>query len=189
MGGYVISVAADLVPSRVRHLVYLAAGLPIEGRSMTDASGGADPSDAESAGPLEIMGERGTLDSMIEVVNDGTAFAFRDREDANQFFYHDCPRRLADWAVDRLTPQPLAPVVVPLSIPRFWSAELPRSFIKCAQDRALASEAADAFVRRLGVEPFIIDSSHSPFLSRPPELAELLVEAVGRAPMGRLSPC
>jgi pimeloyl-ACP methyl ester carboxylesterase len=188
MGGYVISVAADVVAPRVQHLVYLAAGLPVEGKSMTEASGGVDPGSAESGGQLEIMGERGTIDSIIEMVDNGTAFAFRDPEEAKRFFYHDCPPKLADWAVGRLTPQPLAPVTVPISIRRFWSAELPRSFVKCAQDKALAPDAADAFVRRLGVDPFVIDTSHSPFLSRPSELAELLVEAVGRSPVARLSP-
>ena len=36
---------------------------------------------------------------------------------------------------------------------------------------------ADTVTRRLGVEQLTIDTSHSPFLSRPKELAELLVHA------------
>ena len=36
---------------------------------------------------------------------------------------------------------------------------------------------ADTVTRRLGVEQLTIDTSHSPFLSRPRELAELLVHA------------
>jgi hypothetical protein len=40
----------------------------------------------------------------------------------------------------------------------------------------------------MGVEPLVIDSSHSPFFSRPAELAELLVRAVGTKPVGPLVP-
>jgi hypothetical protein len=47
---------------------------------------------------------------------------------------------------------------------------------------------ADTVVSRLGVEPLTIDSSHSPFLSRPAELAELLVHATTTKPIGPLIP-
>ena len=43
-------------------------------------------------------------------------------------------------------------------------------------------------IRRMGVEPLTIDSSHSPFLSRPRELAEVIVKAVGTEPVGPLLP-
>jgi hypothetical protein len=43
-------------------------------------------------------------------------------------------------------------------------------------------------VRRLGVEPLTIDASHSPFHSRPAELAKLFVRAVATKPIGPLLP-
>ena len=42
--------------------------------------------------------------------------------------------------------------------------------------------------RRLGVQQLSIDTSHSPFLSRPRELAELLVHATTTTPVGPLLP-
>jgi hypothetical protein len=47
---------------------------------------------------------------------------------------------------------------------------------------------SEEVIRRLGVEPLTIDASHSPFLSKPRELAELLVKAVGTKPVGPLLP-
>ena len=47
---------------------------------------------------------------------------------------------------------------------------------------------ADTVARRLGVEQLGIDTSHSPFLSRPRELAELLVHATTPDPVGPLLP-
>src|SRR4051812_38932066 len=40
-GGYDITLAADAAPDRIRHLIYLAAGLPLEGRTVLEATGGA----------------------------------------------------------------------------------------------------------------------------------------------------
>jgi len=47
---------------------------------------------------------------------------------------------------------------------------------------------ADTVTRRLGVEQLTIDTSHSPFLSRPRELAELLMHATRTTPTGPLVP-
>ena len=47
---------------------------------------------------------------------------------------------------------------------------------------------ADTVTRRLGVEQLTIDTSHAPFLSRPSELAELLVHATTTKPTGPLVP-
>lgn len=47
---------------------------------------------------------------------------------------------------------------------------------------------ADTVTERLGVEQLTIDASHSPFLSRPAELAELLVHATTTRPVAPMSP-
>ncbi|MDZ4266153.1 MAG: esterase, partial [Mycobacterium sp.] len=78
--------------------------------------------------------------------------------------------------------------VTPVSVPHFWEADLPRSFIVCEQDRSMPRWLADTVARRLGVEPLSIDASHSPFLSRPRELAELLVYATTTMPIAPLTP-
>jgi hypothetical protein len=46
----------------------------------------------------------------------------------------------------------------------------------------------DTVTRRLGVRQLTIDVSHSPFVSRPKELAELLVHATAATPTGPLVP-
>ena len=78
--------------------------------------------------------------------------------------------------------------MTPVSVTRFWEADLPRSFIVCEQDQSMPRWLADTVTRRLGVQQLTIDSSHSPFLSRPRELAELLVHATTTKPTGPLVP-
>jgi pimeloyl-ACP methyl ester carboxylesterase len=174
MGGFVTTIAADEAIDRVRHVVYLAAGLPIEGQPMV----------AAGAGHLSRRA------SIVEPVDSGRAMRFRSDEDAIDFFYHDCSRELARWACSKLTPQPLAPMIEPISIPRFWQAQPPRSLILCRQDRASGVDEAgiSRAAARFGVEPFWMDTSHSPFLSQPAACAELIIEATGRPPIGPLSP-
>ena len=120
---------------------------------------------------------------------DDGSMSFTDAAGARELFYHDCDEATARWAFDRLTPEVAGDTATtPITTPTFWEADLPRSFILCLQDHAQPRWQADVTARRLGVEPLIIDASHSPFLSRPAELAELLVTAVSTTPTGPLDP-
>ena len=76
----------------------------------------------------------------------------------------------------------------PVSVPRFWGAQPPRSLIRYLRDHAQPQSLADRIVQRLGLEPLTIDASRSPFLSRPRELAELLLDATTTTPAGPLLP-
>ncbi|MGF7233843.1 MAG: alpha/beta hydrolase [Frankia sp.] len=173
MGGFVTSLAADAAADLVRHVVYLAAGLPIEGQ------------------PMQTSGARRQLDPKagIELTGDGRRLTYNSAKAAIDFFYHDCSEQVAQWAYGMLTPQPLSVFAEPISIPRFWEAELPRSLILCRQDHAAGPAAAvQATVARLGVDPYWINTSHSPFLSQPALCAELILEATNRSPIGPLRP-
>ena len=122
-------------------------------------------------------------------IGDDGSMAIADVEGARELFYHDCDEATVRWAFERLTPENAGDTATtPISVPRFWAAELPRSFVVCLQDRAQPRWLADVTARRLGVEPLTIDASHSPFLSRPAELAQLLVRATTTKPVGALRP-
>jgi hypothetical protein len=122
----------------------------------------------------------------MQFTADGGAF-FWDREGAYETFFHDCDPELVDWAAGQLIPQPLAPVLEPVSLPRLAAAALPRSYVVCLQDRAFPPRISRQQARRLGVQPLTIDSSHSPFFSKPALLAGLLVRAVDTSPIRPLT--
>jgi pimeloyl-ACP methyl ester carboxylesterase len=174
LGGFITSAAADAAIDRVGHIMYLASGLPIEGQTMI-AAGAGDLAQSATA---------------VEAVDDGQRFRFRSDEAATAFFFHDCSTDIANWACSMMTPQPLGPLMEPISIPRFWAAELPRSLILCRQDHAMTDREAShkRQIERLGVEPLWIDTAHSPFLSEPAACADLMVEAAQRPPIGPLWP-
>jgi pimeloyl-ACP methyl ester carboxylesterase len=181
-GGFDATLAADTRPDLVGHIVYLAAALPREGRTYPEAMTMRNREDGE------FDGDAGEMLGYLHFSEDG-AMTFADFAGAWKYFYHDCDEATARWAFDRLGPERFGDTTVtPVSIPRFWAADLPRSFIVCEQDRSMPRWLADNVAQRLGVEQLSIDTSHSPFLSRPRELAELLVHAITTTPVGPLIP-
>lgn len=182
-GGFDITIAADAAPDLVSHVVYLAAGLPREGRTIPEAITQRDAPVAQAEALDEVSG----MKQYLAVEGDGMRFA--DFGGARAIFYHDCDEASARWAFEQLTPARAGDnVSTPVSVPRFWSADLPRSFILCLEDRAQPRWLADLMAKRLGVEALTIDSSHSPFLSQPAALAELIVHATTTVPVGALIP-
>lgn len=184
-GGFDATLAADARPDLVRHVVYLAAALPREGRTYPEAMAMRDDGDELGEG---FDGDVGEMLGYLHF-DDSGAMTFADFDGAWKYFYHDCDEATARWAFDRLGPERFGDTTVtPVSVPDFWAADLPRSFIVCEQDRSMPRWLADTVARRLGVEQLSIDASHSPFLSRPRELAELLVHATTTAPVAPLVP-
>ena len=181
-GGFDATLAADAATDLVSHIVYLAAALPREGRSYPEAMAMRDAEDGE------FEADVGEMLGYLHFSDDG-AMTFADFEGTWKYFYHDCDEATARWAYERLGPERFGDTTItPVSIPRFWAADLPRSFILCLQDRSMPRWLADTVARRLGVEQLTIDTSHSPFMSRPRELAELLVRATTTTPVGPLDP-
>jgi pimeloyl-ACP methyl ester carboxylesterase len=184
-GGYDITLAADGAPELVSHVVYLAAGLPLEGRTVLEATGGATSSDNGQV--TQLMDDQTGMLRFIRP-NEHGRMECVDFDSVWDFFYHDCDEETARWAFERLSPAPVEFLVEIVSVARFWEADLPRSYIRCLQDRAKPHSMSDQVTERLGVTPLTINSSHSPFLSQPQNLAELLVRATRTKPIGPLRP-
>jgi pimeloyl-ACP methyl ester carboxylesterase len=175
------TLAVDAFPD-VSHIVYLAGPLPLEGEPIFTAFLGSVAAD----GTLQMSG--GGAASFLEGPDDDGRVTLSN-ENARQCFYHDCPPEIADWAVSRLVPQSVAVLAIEtMSAPGFWKLNPPRSFIRCDDDHAFPAEAADLQEQRLGVEALHMSTSHSPFLSRPAELAALLGAATRTQPHRALQP-
>jgi pimeloyl-ACP methyl ester carboxylesterase len=187
-GGFDVTLAADAAPQLLRHVVYLAAGLPIEGQNLLAATGGAtSENEGTDVKVTQLMTDETGMSRFIQPNASGRMECV-DFDAVRDFFYHDCDEATARWAFDRLTPAPVEFLTEIVSLPRFWESNLARSYIRCEQDRAKPRSASDDVVERLGVVPLTIDSSHSPFLSQPKQLAELLVEATGTVAVRPLRP-
>lgn len=98
-----------------------------------------------------------------------------EAKSAVEIFYHDCDPQTADWAAAQLRWQGPKPLSEPSPIER-WP-DVPRDVILARNDRAVRMTWArsEALEWLDGREPILMDGSHSPFLSRPADLADVLV--------------
>jgi hypothetical protein len=143
----------------VRHLVFLCALIPVPGRSLLD----------------QLMSGDGMLLPGYEegLAGDAQSRWWVDDDLATERMYADCSPGDVRSALDHLRPQALASYTAPFALDRIPDTD--RSYIVCAADRLVnPAWSRIAAPERLGVEPIELPGSHSPFLSRPSELAALL---------------
>ena len=157
LGGLTIALVPDLRP--VSALVFLAAFVPRPGVSAQEEfqAGAFQLSEGFDAGrTIDELG-RSSLDP----------------EKAADALFGDLDPDAARVAASKLRPQGQLTQEEPHPL-EAWP-DVPSFFIHCTQDRSHTHEFDQAHAReRLGVEPLEIETGHSPFLSRPKELAAML---------------
>jgi pimeloyl-ACP methyl ester carboxylesterase len=154
LGGITIANVSALRP--VSRLVYLCALIPLPGRAWNET---------RLDGPMASE----AFDGAIEALPDGST---RVGPEVVASLYQTCPAELGRRAWERCGRQTYGIT----SKPSLDFPPLPASYILCRQDLAILPEWAGRTAReQLGVEPVELEGDHSPFLSRPAELAELLV--------------
>jgi pimeloyl-ACP methyl ester carboxylesterase len=155
MGGLVIPHVADRRP--VERLVFICA--------MYDEANLPAPPPGVTLPDLPRL----TFDMSTLTVDDRVTRV--SAEGAATGFFPDCDPADVEWAVAQLRPQGHAPAK-PLAAP--WP-EVPSSMIVCTDDRG-TEHAKRVIAPRLQTEPIELPGGHSPFLSRPRHLADVLHE-------------
>jgi pimeloyl-ACP methyl ester carboxylesterase len=156
-GGMVITEAAADHPS-VRHLIYLCAFMPDENETLFDlAQSVADD-------PNMLAPGRGL------VINDDGTTAI-DPTAAAHLFFDDCQPDEIEWAIAQLGPDSLASAMqAPTGVA--WRQK-PSTYIICTHDKALAPTLQRRLASR-ATETYEWPTSHSPFISKPHLVTELL---------------
>jgi pimeloyl-ACP methyl ester carboxylesterase len=156
LGGSFICLAADAAPDKVRRLIYIAALLPEEGRSLA-----------------EVMPFVGDVNEFELTAH---SYRLKDAAAAHAVFYNDCTPEQVNWAYSQIRPQALEPLVTPIRLARFWDLDIRRDYILCLDDRTGLLTVVEDQLSRLGpttIHP--VWASHSPLISRPKELARQLM--------------
>lgn len=146
-GGFVIT-AASVGRTDIAELVYLCAFQPDIGESLLSLIGGVLPTWA-------------AMDDTSSTVLDPIAA-----------FYADVDQEVAVAASKRLRPQSLKSFRDPVT--RAGWRDVASTYIACTQDMAIPYETQQTMSQR-ATQVLTMESSHSPFLSRPQELAQLLL--------------
>lgn len=163
-GGLVISTAAERDPAAMDALVYICAMMLPSGMSRAQFK--------------ELEGPNPAFDAIIAKVHGGIATEI-DPANAAPVFAQISPPDLVAMVLPRLLAEPHAPrsQVLHLTPERFGSR--PRTYVECTLDRTIPIDSQ----RKMqacspGANVVTLEADHSPYLSKPVELADALEAAI-----------
>ena len=159
MGGLVTASVAEKYPSKIKSLVFLAAFLPKNGESLLSIEG-RNPNPTI---PMNLIPSADTV--------------YFDLVEANiqSLFYGDCTAADVTWAKSKLTSQAIAPLATPVSLTDANYGSVTRYYIECKNDGAVSIDLQkDMYTASPCKAVFTMNTSHSPFISAPADLADIL---------------
>lgn len=170
MGGTTLNYLGAKHPERIAKLIYLAAYMCAPGRSIAD----------DGQAPEAATGKGGLLHDP-NGPQDGLAIDARNTELFKSVFYGDCSDR--DIAIAKANCCRVNSVV-----PALWKSELhpdaapSRAYIECTADNAVPLALQRRFQKDMPCAEVrtLEGASHSPFFSRPQELADMIADLATR---------
>lgn len=161
MAGLVISRVADLIPERIRTLVYLSGFLLENGQSIHDFEGRVEGS--QVATNLILSSDKSTFNLPDHIIRSA--------------LYGDCNDVDCNYGLAHIQPQPVQPFLAPLTVSDTRYGSVQRVYIECTQDQALPIAAQRQMYEKSRCEKiYSLDTGHSAFFSRYNDLVEILLQ-------------
>ncbi len=161
MGGMVITSVAEKFPAKVSKLVYIGAFLPANGQALTDLA--YSDSDSKLGPAIVPSTDQLTLDVK--------------REALISLFINDGSEIIKQLVISNYRPEPAIPFSnrVTLTSSGFGSVE--KVYVKTLHDVVISPALQDRMITAAGVKSiYEVKSSHSPFLSQPHNVSDLLLK-------------
>jgi pimeloyl-ACP methyl ester carboxylesterase len=150
-GGMVIVKAAELAPERIARLSFVDALALLPGERVAAITNRATPREVGdlTTGPT--------------------------RADAENRMFKDLEPAVRAWALERITPHPVAALEAPMPPTSFWDRKWPAAVIRCTQGVNPPEAHQRRTAEKLGASYHELDTGHYPMLSAPDELTKLLL--------------
>jgi pimeloyl-ACP methyl ester carboxylesterase len=162
MAGLVISQVAEEIPAQIKKLVYLGAYFPKTGESLLSLA----KQDAASH-----VGKYLKIDQ-------ATGSASIAKEGIIDAFAADAPATVQDYIIQNFKPEPLAPLVTPVTLSEKKFGSVKKVYIHTLNDNAVSYPFQQIMVKNGHVsKEYSLPSSHTPFISMPEKLATTLLAA------------
>jgi pimeloyl-ACP methyl ester carboxylesterase len=150
IGGMVVAQTAELVPERVKRLIFIDALVPIPGEAVPTINSRPPHPRANIVYGPKPGNARGTV------------------------FDHLTPE-LEDWAIARYTQQVIGPTDDPVNLRHFWSMQWQVDVLRCTRSPAPPEAHQRRTAERLHGAYSELDAGHYPMLSHSREMAEYLL--------------
>jgi pimeloyl-ACP methyl ester carboxylesterase len=162
-GGPAVQYAADRLVASTRRVVFLDAWVLYDGQAIHDIL-------PKALGEHDRAAARRSPDRTIPM----------DPELWRTHLMNGATAEQLAAVSDRLVPAPLGWVAEPISLPRFWTARLPASYVFLRDDKGVPTDLYHEMAERLG-EPRIVecDGPHEAMLTHPDAVARALLTAAG----------
>lgn len=162
--GIMISQAAEYRPEKIDKLVYLAAYLVPNGKTQREYS---------------MQDVNGVLKPYVELHNETRSTTLRS-EIYREGLYHDCGPDIVELAKVLLSHEPVLTGTTPLKLTTEKFGRVPRYYIECTNDRAVTPFIQQKMYAETPCKKvYRMETSHSPFFSKPAELVKILIDIAG----------
>jgi pimeloyl-ACP methyl ester carboxylesterase len=158
LGGITVSQVAEARRRKLKALVYVCGLLPPSGKS------GRDMTSLEPNTMFRLS---------REVTPDGKTYTFA-RSKLPTLFYEDVSAEDCYRAMERLRPQPVVISTTPVVLTEERFGSVPRWYVECTHDNAIRIGLQRQMVKLTPCKVLTLECGHTPFYSRPEELAEHL---------------
>ncbi len=160
--GVTVASVAERNPEHIQHLIYLAAYAPQDGDSMAE---------------MRKRAKRQLVIHAVQMAEDRKSYVF-DPAEAPKLFYHDCAQADVEYALPRLSPQPIAPQMEPVQLGANYNA-VQKSYIICTDDHTVPPEEQERLTADWPTDAVHrLDCGHSPFFVCPDKLVDLIEEII-----------
>ncbi len=157
MGGVIVPRVAEVVPDRIRAVVWMAAVVLNDGETL-----------------LEAVPQTPEIARAVVIEADGTARTDQ-RLMVEALMPEGTPQDRA-WVLERHRPYPPMALVEPGRLSAFTALGLPTGYVLATQDHAVAPDVAASFAARLpGGRYAEVDAGHDLMITRPKATADALL--------------
>ncbi|MBT3658972.1 MAG: hypothetical protein HN540_04275, partial [Rhodospirillaceae bacterium] len=160
----VVAQAAELMPDRIAQVIFLTAYIPADGQSVADM----------------VRQDTNVRIPVTRLEHDGVPCLGIEPYALGRHFYHDANPEDFAWLKDKVQTQPIAPFGAALNLSTENFDRVKKAYILCRDDRAIGFSLQRQMAARCGCNPVVtMKSGHSPFITAPNELCQLLLGLAG----------
>lgn len=164
LGGAIVTQTAAELSQKINKLVYVAGYIPASGKSVLDYS---------------MMDTASPLGPLIRLSDDQTQAAIAEPElNLAKIFSQDATEAQKQFLLNQYKAEPTIPMGTPLTYNReAYNAISNKYYVYTLADNAITCDFQQQMVAAAGISnTFIMNTGHSPFVSQPAELTNILKE-------------
>jgi pimeloyl-ACP methyl ester carboxylesterase len=161
MAGMIISGVAEQIPDLIEKLVYIAAYVPANG---------------QSAYAISLLDKQSLLGASLLVTEDQSQFDIK-QEDIINIFCQDGTDFIQQLILSNYRSEPAAPFSDPVMLSAGNFGKVPKYYMETLKDHGIGNDLQKEMIKTEGIKNvYALDTGHSPSLSRPDEVTDILAE-------------